>query len=101
MRERQYFAVPHLFLQESSYSSAILLKFHWNMNGIKQTKVEILIYSSQFLKLCRSMHFSLLGLPFLHHVYSNTLPLLYPQSSILNSTLFVKLVNKNVLNDTT
>ena len=47
----QYFTVPHLFLQESGHSSGIPvesigipLEFHWNKNGIKQTKVEILIY---------------------------------------------------------
>ena len=45
-----------------------------NKNGIKQTKVEILIYLSQFLKLCRYIHFSL-SLPFLLNVYSSTLPL--------------------------
>ena len=49
---------------ESSHSS-----------GIKQTKVEILIYLSQFLKLCRYIYFSLLSLPFSHNVYSSTLPL--------------------------
>ena len=48
--------------------------FHWNKNGIKQTKVEILIYLSQFSRLCRYIHFSL-SLPFLHNVYSSTLPL--------------------------
>ena len=94
----QYFTVPHLFLQESghssgipvestgihrnssgilqesTHSSGILLEFHWNKSGIKQTKVEILIYLSQFLKLCRYIHFCL-SLPFLHNVYSSTLPL--------------------------
>ena len=67
-------------LQESSHSSGIpvdssgiLLEFHWNENGIKQTKVEILIYWSQFLKLCRYIHFCL-SLPFWHHVYSSTYP---------------------------
>ena len=52
-------------------STGIPLEFDWNKNGIKQTKVEILIYSSQFLKLCRYIHFSLFSLPFL---YSSTLP---------------------------
>ena len=105
IRNLQYFTVPHLFLQESGHSSeipvestgiprnssgilqesshsrgipvdscGIPLEFHWNKNGIKQTKVEILIYLSQFLKLCRYIHFCL-SLPFLHHVYSSTLPL--------------------------
>ena len=77
----QYFTVPHLFLQEFGHSSGIPvdscgvpLEFHWNKNGIKQTKVEILIYWSQFLKLCRYIHFCL-PLPFWHHIYSSTLPL--------------------------
>ena len=53
MATDQYFTVPHLFLQESGHSTGILvestgilLQFHWNKNGIKQTKVEILIYFS-------------------------------------------------------
>ena len=53
----------------------IPVEFHWNKNGIKQTKVAILIYLSQFLKLCRYIHFSLFSLPFLHKVHSCTLPL--------------------------
>ena len=56
-------------------STGIPQEFHWNKNGIKQTKVEILIYLSQFLKLCRSIQFYLLSLLFLHNVYSSTLPL--------------------------
>ena len=88
----KYFTVPHLFLQKSSHSSripvepiGILLVFHWNKNGIKQTKVEILIYLSQFLKLCRYINFSL-SLPFLHNVYSSTLPLKFN----FNFTLFLR-----------
>ena len=88
----KYFTVPHLFLQNSSHSSripvepiGILLVFHWNKNGIKQTKVEILIYLSQFLKLCRYINFSL-SLPFLHNVYSSTLPLKFN----FNFTLFLR-----------
>ena len=59
---------------KSSHFSGIH-RIHWNKNGIKQTKVEILIYLSQFLKLCKYIHFSLLSLPFSHNVYSSTLPL--------------------------
>ena len=62
MGGRQYFAVPHLFLQESSYSSGILLQFHWNKNGIKQTKVEILIYGGLLVQ-----NFHVLGRRLLHH----------------------------------
>ena len=76
--QRQYFTVPHLFLQESGHSSGIHRNFTgiplWNKNGIKQAKVEILIYLSQLLKLHRYIHFSL-SLPFLHKVHSCTLPL--------------------------
>ena len=61
--------------------------FQWNKNGIKQTKVEILIYLSQFLKLCRYIHFSL-SLPFLHNVYFSTLPLKFN----FKQTLFLRLV---------
>ena len=86
--------IPAGILQESGHSSGIPvestgipLEFHWNKNGIKQTKVEILIYLSQFLKLCRYIHLSL-SLPFLHNVYSSTFPLKFN----FKQTLFLRLV---------
>ena len=92
-RFNQYFTVPHLFLQESGHSSGILQEsshstgIPLDKNGIKQTKVEILIYLSQFLRLCRYVYFSL-SLPFLHNVYSSTLPLKFN----FKQTLFLRLV---------
>ena len=71
-------------LQCPTYSCrnpVIPVEFHWNKNEIKQTKVEILIYLTQFLKLCRYIHFSA--------IFTQVL---YPQSLVLNSTLFIRLV---------
>ena len=86
---RQYFTVPHLFLQESSHSSRIPVEstgIHRNSTGIKQTKVEILYLTLHFVLIYRTTYFSLLSLLFLHlfksvshlqSVYSSTLPLGY------------------------
>ena len=81
---RQYFTVPHLFLQESGHSSKIPVEFHWNKTGIKQPKVEILYLTVHILPIYRTTYFSLLSLLFLHlfksvsqflqSVYSSTLP---------------------------
>ena len=58
-------------LQESSIG--ILVEFHWHENGIKQTKVEILIYLSQFSS-CADIYTFL----FPCHFYSMFTPVLYP-----------------------
>ena len=80
VKETQYFTVPHLFLQESSHSSripvesiGIPLEFHWNKNGIKHTKVDILLYLSQFSS-CADIYTFL----FPCHFYTMFTPVLYP-----------------------
>ena len=58
---------------EFQWNPVIPLEFHWNKNGIKQTKVEILIYLSQFSS-CADIYTFL----FPCHLYSMFTPVLYP-----------------------
>ena len=63
-------------LQCPTYSCrnpVIPVEFHWNKNGIKQTKVEILIYLSHFSS-CADIYTFL----FLCHFYTMFTPILYP-----------------------
>ena len=82
--------IPAGILQESGHSSGILqesshsnripvesigipLEFHWNKNGIKHTKVEILLYLSQFSS-CADIYTFL----FPCHFYTMFTPVLNP-----------------------